>query len=167
MDQANTVAAAPPSCVLGFDFGRKRIGVAVGNTVSCTARPLEVIERQDDTRDWARILAVVNGWRPELMVVGDPLTLNGGVQEITHVAREFATVLREKTSRPVVLVDERSSSKEADRRFAAARAAGVAHRKQAGQQDALAASVILERWFESGMPTSDFGAIGVGSANTP
>jgi putative holliday junction resolvase len=78
--------------------------------------------------------------------------LDGSLQEATHAARRFARQLGARYRLPVVLVDERATSKEADRRFAAARAAGTARRRGAALQDARAAQIILERWLDAGMP---------------
>ncbi len=140
------------TCVLGFDVGARRTGVAVGNGLTLSARALAVIEHRDDTPDWARIDRLHAEWRPQALVVGDPLTLDGEAQPATHRARRFARQLAERYRLPVALVDERSSSKEADRRFAAARAHGSARRRDAALHDAIAAQIILERWLEAGMP---------------
>jgi putative holliday junction resolvase len=142
--------AAAPCCVMGFDVGSRRIGVAIANTLSATARALAVVER--NPAEWPRFDALVAEWRPQLLVVGDPLTLAGEVQEITRSARRFARELADRYRLPVSLVDERTSSKEADRRFADARAAGAARRRDAALQDARAAQIILERWLDAGMP---------------
>jgi putative holliday junction resolvase len=141
-----------PATVLGFDVGSRRIGVALANTLSASARALAVIERGAD--DWRRFDALVAEWRPRLLIVGDPLMLDGSVQEATLAARRFARQLAARYRLPVGLVDERASSKEADRRFAAARAEGRARRRDAALQDARAAQIILERWFDAGMPVN-------------
>jgi putative holliday junction resolvase len=145
-------APAAACCVMGFDVGSRRVGIALANTLTASARALAVIERAGD--DWTRFDALVAEWRPALMVVGDPLTLDGTEQEATRIARRFARQLAARYRLPVTLVDERATSKEADRRFAAARAAGTARRRDAALQDARAAQIILERWLDAGMPTS-------------
>jgi putative holliday junction resolvase len=138
-------------CVMGFDVGSRRIGVALANTLTASARALAVVER--NAEDWTRFDALVAEWRPARMVVGEPLTLDGTEQEATHVARRFARQLAARYRLPVTLVDERASSKEADRRFAAGRAAGAARRRDGALQDARAAQIILERWLDAGMPS--------------
>jgi len=140
-----------PGCLLGFDVGSRRIGVAVGNTLSESARGIDVVAMREDGPDWAHIERLVKQWRPNQLLVGDPLTLNGDVQEITRIARRFAEQLGERSGLPVALVDERSSSREADRRFAERRAGGRARRKDAAQLDAVAAEIIIERWFDRGL----------------
>ena len=133
--------------LLGFDVGARRIGVAVGNTVSASARELGVLDVFESGPDWARLDRWVQEWRPDGLVVGDPATLDGGDQPIRQRARGFARALAKRYSLPVQQVDERRSSIEAAQRFAAGRAAGARRKHQAAQLDALAAVVILERWL--------------------
>jgi putative Holliday junction resolvase len=137
-------------CVLGFDVGTRRIGVAVGNTLSLTARALCVVDASEAGADWRRIDALVQEWKPDRLVVGEPLTLEGEVQAATTRARRFAEDLRLRTGLAVDLVDERATSKEADRRFAERRHRGEARRSQAAALDAVAAEIIIERWLQAG-----------------
>ena len=134
-------------CVLGFDVGTRRIGVAMGNTLSGTARAIAMVAARDEGPDWDAIGALVREWRPDRLVVGEPLTLDGESQPATHMARRFAREAAERFALPVDLIDERSSSREAERRFASARRDGRARRRDAKAMDALAAQVIVERWL--------------------
>ncbi|WP_183948652.1 Holliday junction resolvase RuvX [Rehaibacterium terrae] len=134
-------------CVLGFDVGAKRIGVAVGNALSGTARDLSVLDVRGGQPDWPAVQRLLAEWRPDALLVGDPRTLDGGDQPARRRARRFADSLRQRFALPVHLVDERSSSVEAARRFAAGRAAGTRRRGDADRLDALAAAVIVERWL--------------------
>lgn len=134
-------------CILGFDFGARRIGIASGNRISQSARPLPSLVARKGRPDWQRIDALISEWRPEALVVGLPLTLDGGEQAITRGARSFAQALGKRSGLPVRLVDERHTSQEASRRFAAQRAAGSARRRDAENIDSLAAAVILESWL--------------------
>ena len=136
-----------PTTLLAFDVGARRIGVAVGNTVSASARELGVLDMRDGVPDWPRLDRWLSEWRPDALVVGDPATLDGGDQPIRSFARAFARSLAQRYRLPVQQVDERTSSIEAAQRFAAGRAAGTRKRHQASQLDALAAVVILERWL--------------------
>jgi putative Holliday junction resolvase len=136
------------TCVLGFDVGARRIGVAVGNTLSQTARALAVVEVTDAGPDWHRIETLAREWRPDRLIVGEPLTLDGEAQPATHLARRFARDIATRLKLPVDLVDERSSSKEADRRFAERRRNGTARRRDAAALDAVAAEIITERWLQ-------------------
>lgn len=136
-----------PVTLLAFDVGARRIGVALGNTLSGTARELGVLDVREAGPDWPRLDQWVKEWRPDALVVGDPATLDGGDQPARQRARGFARELGKRYGLPVHPVDERSTSKEASRRFAAGRAAGTRKRHQAEQIDALAAVIILERWL--------------------
>jgi len=139
-------------CVLGFDVGTRRIGVAVGNPISRSARGIDVVAMSDQGPDWSHIDRLIKQWRPRRLLVGDPLTLDGEVQDITRIARHFGEQLGERSGLPVDPVDERSSSREADRRFAERRRDGRARRKHAAQLDAVAAEIIVERWFDRDLP---------------
>ncbi len=133
--------------VLGFDVGAKRIGVAVGSAFGSGARALAVIDVHGDSPDWTAIDKLRAEWRPDGLVVGDPMTLDGGDQPIRARARAFAQQLQKRYNLPVVLVDERSSSVEAAQRFALDRAEGRKRRRDAVALDAVAAAVIIERWL--------------------
>ena len=139
----------PDGTVLGFDVGARRIGVAVGSTFGHGARALAVVDVHQDSPDWAALDRLRREWRPDGLVVGDPMTLDGGDQPIRKRAHAFARELRKRYDLPVVLVDERSSSVEAAQRFAVDRAEGRRRRKDAAALDAVAAAVIVERWLAS------------------
>lgn len=133
--------------LLAFDVGARRIGVAVGNTVSMSAGEVGVLDMRDAVPDWPTLDKWVREWRPARLVVGDPATLDGGDQPIRRMARGFAHEIATRYQLPVEQVDERTSSIEAAQRFAAGRASGNKRRHQAASLDALAAVVILERWL--------------------
>ena len=133
--------------VLGFDVGARRIGVAIGSPYGAGARALAVVDVHDGRVDWPAIDRLHREGRPEAMVVGDPMTLDGGDQPIRARARAFAAELKARYRLPVAMVDERSSSIEAAQRFAAERAEGRRRRRDAAALDAVAAAVIVERWF--------------------
>ncbi len=135
--------------VLGFDVGARRIGVAVGNALTGNATAIAVIDVHAAGPDWPHFERLLREWRPDGLVVGDPMTLDGGDQPIRKAARAFAETLRKRSGLPVAMIDERNSSQEAARRFAAARAAGTRKRRDAEVLDALAAAVIVERWLAS------------------
>lgn len=133
--------------VLGFDVGTRRIGVAVGNTISLSASEVGVLDVHAAGPDWLQLDRWVREWQPDRLVVGDPATVDGGDQPIRQRARGFARELARRYGCTVEQVDERNSSIEAAKRFAAGRAAGARKRQQAAQLDALAAVIILERWL--------------------
>jgi len=133
--------------VLGFDVGSRRIGVAVGSAFGHGGRALAVVDVHDHGPDWTALDRLHKEWRPDGLVVGDPLTLEDGNQPARDRAHCFARELRARWRLPVVLVDERSSSIEAAQRFAADRAGGRKRRRDAEALDAVAAAVIVERWL--------------------
>ena len=135
--------------VLGFDVGARRIGVAVGNAMTGTARAVAVIDVHAAGPDWAHADKLLREWHPDGLIVGDPMRLDGGDQPIRKLARDFAIALHQRFKLPVVMVDERNSSQEAARRFAAARAEGRSKRRDAEALDAVAAAIIVERWLAS------------------
>ena len=141
-------SAAPGGTYLGFDFGARRIGVAVGQTALGTARPLGAVANGGDGPDWRAIDALVAEWAPVGVVVGLPLTADGEEQPVAAHARGFLRRLAARSALPGWTVDERYSSIEAGAALREARADGRRPRRAAkGELDALAAAVILERWL--------------------
>ncbi len=147
MSKAAADAIRRDGTVLGFDVGARRIGVAVGSAFGGGARAVAVVDVHAGGPDWPRIDALRREWCPDGLVVGDPMTLDGGDQPIRTFARAFARELRQRTGLPVVMVDERNTSQEAAARFAGERAEGRRRRRDAGMLDAVAAALIVERWL--------------------
>lgn len=146
-DPAARAGALPADAiVLGFDVGARRIGVAVGSGLG-GARAVAVVDVHAGGPDWAALDRLHGQWRPRGLVVGDPMTLDGGDQPNRRRARGFAGQLKARYSLPVVMIDERSSSVEAAQRFARERASGARRRRDAQALDAAAAAVIVERWL--------------------
>lgn len=141
------------SGAFGFDVGSKLIGVAVGHALTGSARALAVVAVRDGAPDWIALDALQREWQPTALVVGLPLTLDGGEQPASARARRFADLVQTRYALPTALVDERHSSQEAARRFAAARAAGQKRRRDGAAIDAVAAAVILERWLAQPTPS--------------
>lgn len=138
----------PPRVILAFDFGRRRIGIACGDTVSRTAAPLEAVPADSAGPRWERIGDLLREWRPAQAVVGLPYNVDGSDSTMTSAAREFAAQLENRYRLPVALVDERYSSREAEARLKSARESGLRRRRVAKADiDAAAACVILDRWF--------------------
>lgn len=133
-----------PTC-LGFDFGMRRIGVAAGQALTATARPLEVLPARDGIPDWDRIAGIIEEWRPDLIVVGLPLNADGSEHEVTRAARRFMNRLQGRFGLPVHAVDERLSSAEAASRL---RGDNARKARPGAPLDHIAAQVILETWLE-------------------
>jgi len=136
-----------PKVVLAFDFGRRRIGVACGDTVSRSATALQAVPSGPDGPRWELIGTMLRDWQPDMAVVGLPYNVDGSDSDMTKAARGFAAELARRYSLEVALVDERYSSLEAEARLKSARENGLRRRVAKSDVDAAAASVILERWF--------------------
>lgn len=160
-------AIAPTATVLGFDVGSRRIGVAVGSPFADRGRAVAVVDVREGAPDWATLDRLRREWQPGGMVVGDPLTLDDGDQPARQRAHAFARQLRARYDVPVVLVDERSSSREAAQRFAGERAAGRKRRRDAAALDAVAAAVIIERWLAAPGDAVDIGKVSASRVPAP
>ena len=132
---------------LGFDFGLRRIGVAVGQSITGSASPVTVVTARDGRPDWTTVDAVVAEWQPDALVVGVPVLLDGTEQAVTHAARRFARRLRARYRLSVHEADERLSSAAAEGLIADARESGGRRRTRKGDVDRIAATLILERWL--------------------
>ncbi|MBL6751070.1 MAG: Holliday junction resolvase RuvX [Nevskia sp.] len=141
------MTAASQAVYLGFDFGTKRIGLAVGDAVTRSARPLPPLSNGREP-DWEALGKALSQWRPAACVVGLPVDRQGNVQAITRQARGFAEQLRIRFGIPVHLCDERLSSLAADDELRSARADGRMNRRvRKGDRDGVAARLILEQWL--------------------
>lgn len=130
--------------LLGFDFGMKRIGIAVGQTITQTARPLETIKAKHGVPEWDKLNKLIKIWQPDLLVVGIPLNMDGTEQPLTQAAKQFADSLREAYKLPVYGIDERLSTKDARERLFNQ---GGFKALQHGQVDSVAAQLILQNWL--------------------
>lgn len=129
--------------VIGFDFGTRWIGVAVGQTLTRQATPLQAVKNGD----WMAIEKLLDEWQPQLLVVGLPLNMRGEAQEITRRAQRFARQLEGRFRVPARLVDERLTTREAYLIAIENR-----HKKSKTEIDCLAAALITESWLENHHP---------------
>jgi len=132
-----------PESLLGFDFGKQRIGVAVGQQVTGTATALCTLQSRDGRPDWDTISDLINEWQPDTLVVGLPLHANGEESETSLAARKFARQLEGRYRLPVHTMNEYLSSQ-----------AARDLQQQNGQTDktgidAIAAQIILQNWLET------------------
>ncbi|MEW5562326.1 Holliday junction resolvase RuvX [Enterobacter asburiae] len=133
--------------LIGFDFGTRSIGVAVGQRVTGTARPLGALKAQDGTPDWSAIEKLLKEWQPEAVVVGLPLNMDGTEQPLTSRARNFANKIHGRFGVKIILHDERLSTVEAR---AGLFEHGGYRALNKGKVDSASAVVILESFFEQG-----------------
>jgi putative Holliday junction resolvase len=143
-------AAEPrnPTIVVAFDFGLRRIGIASGDTLTRTANPRSTLANGAQGPDWSTIARVIADLRPARLAVGEPYNADGSPSALTDAARRFAAELARRSALPVDLVDERHSSQDAEERLREMRSTGQRGRRVTREDvDAVAAAVILERWF--------------------
>ncbi|AFJ45695.1 Holliday junction resolvase RuvX [Shimwellia blattae] len=130
---------------LAFDFGTKSIGVAIGQRITGTARPLHALKARDGTPDWNAVERLLKEWQPDDIIVGLPLNMDGSEQPLTGRARKFANRLHGRFGVSVTLHDERLTTVEAR---AGLFEQGGFRALDKGSVDSASAVVILESWFE-------------------
>ncbi len=124
--------------VIGFDFGLKRIGVAVGQTITQTASPTDIVLSKDGKPDWQHVTKLFEQWQPVAIVVGLPMRLNGEEQALTQPARKFGQRLSGRYNCPIFYIEEQLSSVEAKARV----------KKTTLHIDDHAAQIILQNWLQ-------------------
>lgn len=130
--------------ILGFDFGMKNIGIAVGQELTGTANTLTAIKARDGIPDWDQIASLLREWQPALLVVGLPLNMDGTEQEMTAAARRFGNRLHGRFGMPVEWQDERLTTYEALDQL------GIRSKMDSRQRsdvDQLSAQLILQSWL--------------------
>ena len=148
-EQQNASTHQASGTVLAFDFGAKRIGVAVGDTVLKLAHPLKTIHSEKNDQRFAMIQELIDNWRPVLLVVGLPSHSDGTAHEMTRLSQRFARRLAGRFNIHVLLVDERYTSKTAS---ASLHQAGDKKKKHKQFLDQVAAQQILQSYFDESEP---------------
>tara|TARA_B100000676_G_scaffold303238_2_gene353456 strand:+ start:2214 stop:2618 length:405 start_codon:yes stop_codon:yes gene_type:complete len=128
--------------ILAFDYGTQKIGVASGNSLLGTATPLKALPCKNTQPNWDDIAALLKEWEPEALVVGLPLNMDGSESESSQRARKFARRLHGRFGKPVSMVDERLSTREARERT------GI--RQADSRVDSMAAVIIAESYLQGG-----------------
>lgn len=131
---------------LAFDFGLKKIGIAVGDSDCRIASALTRIPSAPKQARWTAIQDLITEWQPTMLVVGISRNMDGSDSELTHTIRRFSRQLEGRFELPVQLVDETLSSKGAWELISDA--PQFKHRKAMNKQDQVAAQLILQTWFE-------------------
>ena len=130
--------------VLAFDFGLVQIGVAVGNTLLRSTQPLAILRAREGIPDWQALEQLVRNWQPDLLLVGDPLNMDGSDSELCERARKFARRLHGRLGLPVTMVDERLTSFEAKQ---VSREQGHRGDYKRRPIDSQAAELVLQSWL--------------------
>ncbi|MCT7942932.1 Holliday junction resolvase RuvX [Shewanella holmiensis] len=135
-----------PQTVLGFDYGTKSIGIAIGQAITGSANPLMSIKAVDGIPNWDDIGKLIQEWQPDLVVVGLPLNMDGTEQEMTQRARKFANRINGRFGIKVATQDERLTTADAKARLFEL---GGFKALTKGQVDAVSAVLIIESYFEN------------------
>ena len=131
--------------VLGFDYGKKRIGLATGQTITCSATPCKTIEQIDGNPDWPAIAHEIKQWRPQALIVGMPYHIDGSENKMTAAARQFCYELEKRFKLPVIEINEALSSQQAEEILKENMKINQ-HNKQ--EIDKMAAAIIVQRWLD-------------------
>jgi len=133
-----------PRTFLGFDHGMKNIGVAVGQELTSTANGLTVIKAKDGSPNWDELGTLIEQWRPQLLIVGLPLNMDGSEQKMTAAARKFGNRLNGRFQIPVEWQDERLTTHEALEQLGVQ---SKLHAKKRDDVDRISAQIILQSWL--------------------
>ena len=133
---------------MAFDYGQKRIGVAIGQQLTATTQSIDTVAVRQNKPDWEHINRLIKEWQPTLLLVGLPMNMDGTEHEISAAARRFANQLNGRYQLLVELVDERLSSIEADEIISEARRhGGISKGKAKRALDQVAAELIIQTWL--------------------
>tara|TARA_Y100000741_G_scaffold306129_1_gene248501 strand:- start:716 stop:1114 length:399 start_codon:yes stop_codon:yes gene_type:complete len=125
--------------IIAFDYGTKKIGVAVGQTETYTSSPLHIILNKDDKVNWSEISILLNEWKPELIIIGKPLNMDGSDSEIMKQVEKFYQKLKNTYDINLEYIDERLTTFEAKQ---------ILEDTDINQVDANAAKILIDNWFE-------------------
>jgi putative Holliday junction resolvase len=125
--------------IVAFDFGTKKIGVAVGQTATYSSSPLQIIINKDNKVNWSEISILLNEWNPELIIVGKPLNMDGTDSEIMKQVEKFYEKLKNTFDVNLEYIDERLTTFEAKQ---------ILEDTDIDQVDANAAKILIDNWFE-------------------
>lgn len=138
--------------ILAFDFGLRQIGVAVGNTTLQSTQALAIVKAKNGKPDWQALEKIMQDWQPDLLVVGDPMNMDGSASEMGARAQKFARRLQGRWGTPIEMADERLSSFEAKELM---REQGHRGNYKDEPIDSYAAELILQSWFRVRANTPD------------
>lgn len=131
--------------VLGFDYGKKRIGIATGQTITHSATPCTTLNQVDGNPDWPAIETEIKQWKPQALIVGMPYHIDGSENKMTAAARHFCCELKKRFKLPVFEVNEALSSQQAEEILKQ----DIKINKQNKHEiDRIAAAIIVQRWLD-------------------
>ena len=130
--------------VVGFDYGKKRIGVAIGQTITHSATPCTTINQIDGNPDWSAIAAEIQQWKPQALIVGMPYHTDGSENKMTAACRQFCYELEKRFKLPVIEINEALSSAEAEETL---KQHIKINQQNKYEIDRMAAAIIVQRWL--------------------
>lgn len=136
-----------PNIILGFDFGMKYLGIAVGQKISKTASPLSSLKMKNGSPDWEQITTLIAKWQPGELIVGLPLNMDGTSQPIAEAAKSFTDDVAQRYQLPTYLVDERLSTWEAKNRLNIRKDVTL-KKREIDKVNSFAAMILIEQWLQ-------------------
>ena len=134
--------------LIAFDYGLRQIGVAHGQTLTATAEGIDIIKATDCVPNWDNVKTLLNEWKPNLLLVGLPLNMDGSESELSRLARKFARRLQGRFNLEVLMVDERLTSHDAKLSIREAGFGKKNSKIDLTKIDHLAATLILQSWLD-------------------
>lgn len=131
--------------VIGFDYGKKRIGLATGQTITHTATPCKTINQVDGNPDWSAIASEIKQWKPQALIVGMPYSTDGSENKMTKTVRQFCYELKKRYELPVIEVNEALSSLHAEEIL---KETIKINKQNKHEVDRMAAAIIVQRWLD-------------------
>ena len=125
--------------IIAFDYGEKKIGVAVGQTSTNTSSPLQIIFNKDNKTNWISISSLLDEWKPDLILLGKPLNMDGSESEIMKKVDKFYKELKSIYDADIEFVDERLTTFEARE---------ILKDEKHDDVDAHAAKILIDNWFD-------------------
>ena len=131
--------------VLGFDYGKKRIGIATGITITGSATPQKTLKQINGNPDWEAIADQIQQWKPQALIVGMPYHTDGSENEMTATVRQFAYELKKRFKLPLIEVNEALSSQQAEEIL---KQDMKINQQNKHEIDRMAAAIIVQRWLD-------------------
>jgi len=136
--------------ILAIDFGLKRLGIAIANTLTNNAEPIKTLHIDNVKTIPRELLTLINEWQPHKLIMGMPYNADGTEAKMAKQIRSFASLLVDETNIPLEYIDESFSSHEANKRLKSLRKSGDRSKRiNKGDLDKLAAAVMLQRWLDN------------------
>ncbi len=139
----------PDSVLIGFDYGTKKMGVAIAQCITKTATPLNVLKIKNETPNWEQLDQIVNDYKPDLAIIGYPGKNNKQTSLLADKIEKFGSAIEKHYKMPTILFDEAYSTTIARQELRDLRRDGTLSRRiKRGQVDSMAAKIILEQWLK-------------------